>query len=396
MIELDIGQAASIGARSEQQDAAGSLQLGTGEGAALLVLADGLGGHADGALASKIVIETFGLAASGGRFDEPGTRRHALHEAIQEVNRRIHSATDPMDGHRSMASTAVACILANGTVRWISVGDSHLYVCRNGRLSKLNADHSQAGIMIRHGYSPTDEAVMNARSVLVSALTGREIEEIDNPAHDVALEVGDVVLLASDGLNTLSDTDIALVIDQTYEMGAQAICTKLIQRVLEQGLPRQDNVTVVAARVLGYGARRATNADEPSLPLTQATTRTDIPTTPFEATEAARESAMAPPPPAEAGEAASAPGPGLSGMPDPAPFSEPITAAIMTPPEAAVTEVPGSTPHAARDVPQAAPEASKPKPALHPDQARRRLMLKILATAAAAAAIASVIVTQTL
>ncbi len=223
MIELDTALHETIGARAEQQDAAASVPLGSGGGAQLLVLADGLGGHADGARASRMVIEAFGEAAKGGLFDEPGGRRLALHGAIHEVNKRIHEATDPMDGHRSMASTAVAAILANGTVRWISVGDSHLYVCRNGRLSKLNADHSQAGIMIRHGYSPNDEAVINARSVLVSALTGRDIEEIDNPAHDVALEIGDVVLLASDGLNTLSDTEIALAIDQSYDRGAKAI-----------------------------------------------------------------------------------------------------------------------------------------------------------------------------
>ena len=229
-----------------------------------------------------MVIEAFEDAVKGGFFDEPGGRRQALHGAIQEVNKRIHEATDPNDGHRSMASTAVAAILANGTVRWISVGDSHLYVCRNGRLSKLNADHSQAGIMIRHGYSPNDEAVLNARSVLVSALTGRDIEEIDNPAHDVALEIGDVVLLASDGLNTLSDTEIALAIDQTYDKGAKAIAELLVQMVIERGLPRQDNATVIVSRVLGRGAHALTD-DGPSLPLTQANPRTDIPTTPVAA-----------------------------------------------------------------------------------------------------------------
>ena len=282
MIELDTAQYETIGARAEQQDAAGSASLGSGGGAQLLVLADGLGGHADGARASRMVIETFDGAAKGGLFDEPGGRRQALHGAIQEVNKRIHDATDPMDGHRSMASTAVAAILANGTVRWISVGDSHLYVCRNGRLSKLNADHSQAGIMIRHGYSPDDEAVINARSVLVSALTGRDIEEIDNPAHDVALEIGDVVLLASDGLNTLSDTEIALAIDQSYDKGAGAIAAALVQMVIDRALPRQDNATVIVSRVLGRGTHSMRD-DSPSLPLTQATTRTDIPTTPVPA-----------------------------------------------------------------------------------------------------------------
>lgn len=375
MAELDIAQAATIGARAEQQDAAGVARLGTGNGAALLVLADGLGGHADGALASRIVIETFDEAAKGGGFNEHGGRRQALDDAIQEINRRIHDSTDPSDGHRSMASTAVAAIVATGTVRWISVGDSHLYVCRNGRLSKLNADHSQAGLMIRHGYAPDDEAVINARSVLVSALTGRAIEEIDNPAHDVALEPNDVVLLASDGLNTLSDTEIALIIDQMFERGAEAIAKSLIENVTARGQPRQDNTTVVVARVLSIGGVDAKSSEPATKAVTNPTTvPTEVRRTEF--------------PPAE---------------------PEPLTAAVVPP---HVTAAPALQPEPAK--PSAAPERTPLSPAISPSgrettrpldahipsspsdpHRRRRLLLKILLTLLVAAAIVSVIVTQT-
>jgi PPM family protein phosphatase len=371
----------TIGARAEQQDAAGSAPLGSGGGAQLLVLADGLGGHADGARASRMVVDTFDEAVRKGQLDEPGGRRQALHGIIQEVNKRIHEATDPTDGHRSMASTAVAAIVANGTVRWISVGDSHLYVCRNGRLSKLNADHSQAGIMIRHGYSPNDEAVINARSVLVSALTGRDIEEIDNPAHDVALEIGDVVLLASDGLNTLSDTEIALAIDRMYDRGAEAIATTLVQMVTERGLPRQDNATVVVSRVLSRGPHSAAE-DSPSLPLTEATTRTEIPTTPVATAEdklpaeAAALTVPAPPP---------APAPPVAPEPAAAPGAKPVASSTTATPAIAA---PGTPPAAAK--PAAAGPSAEAK------MARRKqiyILVRIFLTILVAAAIASVILT---
>lgn len=378
MIDLDTAQYETIGARAEQQDAAGSASLGIGGGAQLLVLADGLGGHADGARASKIVIETFDEAAKDGVFDEPGGRRQALHGAIQQVNKRIHDATDPMDGHRSMASTAVAAIVANGTVRWISVGDSHLYVCRNGRLSKLNADHSQAGIMIRHGYSPNDEAVLNARSVLVSALTGRDIEEIDNPAHDVALEIGDVVLLASDGLNTLSDTEIALAIDQTYDKGAKAIATALVQMVIDRELPRQDNATVVVSRVLGRGARAA-EGDSPSLPLTQATALPEVPTTPV--------------PAPDEGAAASVPEPAVAapplGGPSAGPQDDPTTAAIAEP-EPRLARATAASPTPRRPPSPAATSADDAMAR----RKRRNMLIRIFLTALVSAVIAGVIVTQ--
>jgi PPM family protein phosphatase len=378
MIKLDTAHHETIGARAEQQDAAGSAPLGSGGGAQLLVLADGLGGHADGARAAKLVVDTFDEAVRSGQLDEPGGRRLALNGIIQEVNKRIHEATDPTDGHRSMASTAVAAILANGTVRWISVGDSHLYVCRNGRLSKLNADHSQAGIMIRHGYSPNDEAVINARSVLVSALTGRDIEEIDNPAHDVALEIGDVVLLASDGLNTLSDTEIALAIDRMYDRGAEAIATTLVQMVTDRGLPRQDNATVVVSRVLSRGPHSVAE-DSPSLPLTEATTRTEIPTTPVPAAE---ESA-----PAEAA-ALTVP------APPPAPAVPPAAAAPDAKPEARAA--PGTAPRAAPATPAAATKPPSPGASADAKMARRKqiyILMRIFLTILVAAAIASVILT---
>jgi PPM family protein phosphatase len=263
MIELDIATAETLGTRAEQQDAAAIARLGSHGHAAVLVVADGLGGHADGAEAARIVVETFRERASGGAFDTPDLRHRALYATIHDVNRRILAASDPADGERGMASTAVAALIAEGCVRWISVGDSHLYVWRHGRLAKLNADHSQAGMMIREGRAADDPAVLGARSLLASALTGGEIEEIDSPARDVALAIGDVILLASDGLNTLSHAEIEHLLGETAERGADAIATALIDAVLAQNLPRQDNATVIITRVLGSGAPAGADDDLP-------------------------------------------------------------------------------------------------------------------------------------
>jgi serine/threonine protein phosphatase PrpC len=252
MIELDIATAETIGTRAEQQDAAAIVRIGEGGEAALLVLADGLGGHADGAQAARIVIETFRERATGG-FGGLELSRDALDQAIEDANGRIRSAGDPMD-ERGMGSTAVAAVIAEGRLLWVSVGDSHLYVWRRGRLAKLNADHSRAGMMIRQGHAPDEPAVLEARSLLASALLGRAIEEIDKPAASVALAIGDVILLASDGLDVLSDAEIAHTIAEGADRGADATSRALIAAVLGLGLSRQDNATVVTARVLGSGA----------------------------------------------------------------------------------------------------------------------------------------------
>jgi serine/threonine protein phosphatase PrpC len=264
MIELDIAEAETIGARAEQQDAAVVVRLGVRGDTALLVLADGLGGHANGAEAAGLVIDTFRDRATSGAFVLAEDRRSALLEAIEDANHRIRDASDPTDGERSMGSTAVAAVIAEGRVRWISVGDSHLFVWRRGRLAKLNADHSQAGIMIRQGFAPDDPAVLGSRSLLASALLGRTIEEMDCPVDDVALAVGDVVLLASDGLNTLSDAEVSRVIGESVAQGAEVMAGALVAAVLSSKLPRQDNATVLAARILGSVAPASPDDEVPN------------------------------------------------------------------------------------------------------------------------------------
>jgi len=265
MIELDIAGTQTVGTRADQQDSAGTLRLGGHRDRALLIVADGLGGHADGAAAARIVTETLRERAEGGAFDVPARCRHALDDAIYEINRLILAARNPEDGERGSASTAVAAVIAEGRVCWISIGDSHLYIWRRGRLVKLNADHSQTGRMVRQGRSPNDPAVLAARSLLTSALTGDPIEEIDSPEHDVPLAIGDVVLLASDGLNTLDTAEIAQTIGRAFESGAEAIANGLVSAVLAHGLRKQDNTTVIAARILGSGAPASADDEVPKV-----------------------------------------------------------------------------------------------------------------------------------
>jgi len=247
-MQLDLGIAEYIGAREQQQDLATAHVFA---GGALLVLADGLGGHESGAEASRIVVTTFKEAGAAGRFENPGTCRQALREVLDLANTRIAEGVDPSHGHRGMASTVVAAVVDNGDLRWVSVGDSHLYLWRDGRLHKLNEDHSQAGLMVRSGqYKPEDPEVLAVKSVLVSALTGRKLEIVDLPQSSFRLEPGDVLMLASDGLNTLADDEIERVVEDVRAHGAKKLAATLLKSVKSRRLERQDNTTVVVARVL--------------------------------------------------------------------------------------------------------------------------------------------------
>ncbi len=248
MMLLELATAEYIGARAQQQDLAAAMKLSHG---AVLVLADGLGGHESGAEASRIVVETFKAAGASGLFDNPATRRQALRDTLDHANARIAEGVDPAHGHRGMASTVVAAVVSRGELSWVSVGDSHLYVWRGGRLDKLNEDHSQAGLMVRSGqYHPNDPEVQAVKSVLVSALTGRKLEIVDLPQTTFRLQPGDVLMLASDGLNTLPDDEIEGMVGELRQHGAVKLSTALLERVRSRRVERQDNTTVAVARVL--------------------------------------------------------------------------------------------------------------------------------------------------
>jgi protein phosphatase len=134
---------------------------------------------------------------------------------------------------------------------WVSVGDSPLYLMRDGAITRLNADHSLAPEIDRLaalGVLTADEARTDPRRhVLRSALTGTEIDMIDWSREPLPFKLGDVVILASDGIHTVPEEEIARLAAaaETPDAAAEA----LLAAVAAAGDPYQDNTTVVVVRV---------------------------------------------------------------------------------------------------------------------------------------------------
>ena len=110
----------------------------------------------------------------------------------------------------SMGCTLVAAVMENKFIRWVSVGDSHLYLIRKNELNKKNADHSYGGFLDRMAAegTPVEPEADFSRNMLMSALTGQDIPEIDCPETPLELEAGDRLIVASDGLDSLSQGKI--------------------------------------------------------------------------------------------------------------------------------------------------------------------------------------------
>ena len=202
--------AAIIGRRTEQQDAGrvSAVRLSGGGRGLLMVVADGMGGHAGGAEASHSAIATFYKAfAAGQRLPTARRLRDALLAANTAIGERV-TADRALTG---MGCTLVAAVLEGRSLTWISVGDTLLLVSSKSGLQRLNADHSLGGVLderAARGEITHEEARTNPqRHMLRAAVTGDRIPLIDENAAE--LEPGELVVVATDGVLTIPPERLA-------------------------------------------------------------------------------------------------------------------------------------------------------------------------------------------
>jgi serine/threonine protein phosphatase PrpC len=236
-----IASGQSIGRRERQEDRVAVARLRTGKDVRAFVLADGMGGHARGDVAAALATKAF--------LGSLETNPSALDQALSAANASIHDAAASDSALNGMGSTIVGVLVAGTALRWISVGDSPLMLLRGGRLHRLNADHSMREIlagMVASGRLSADDAARDPRrNALRSAVSGDTIELIDAPGEAVPLEDGDVVLLASDGIETLAPEEIARIAQAALSGGARRIVGRLLAAVDSRQSKYQDNTSIV-------------------------------------------------------------------------------------------------------------------------------------------------------
>ena len=237
------------GKREYQEDDFGLLDgrdLGLdGSEHSMLLVADGMGGHVGGATASGLLSKTFVEAypqTSGPIVDR-------LRNCLEAANKALADAVAENPTLDSMGSTLVAAVVASEGLHWISVGDSPLWLFRKGRLERLNADHSMAPILedlVAKGHMTEEDAARDPRRhALRSAVMGDDIHLIDVSSQPVAVEQGDRLLLASDGLLTLDEQEIADILEKTQDAPLEDCAAALIQAVEAAEHPYQDNATIL-------------------------------------------------------------------------------------------------------------------------------------------------------
>ena len=213
----------------------------------LFIVADGMGGHVAGEIASRLVVqevERFVAATSStAAARAPGIAGAGdrLETALVEANRLLAARIAEDAALQGMATTAVALLAEAEAVALAHVGDSRAYRCRAGHLTQLTSDHSWVEEQVRAGLLTAAAARRHPwRHVVTRAISGGADIEVEVSA--LPLEPDDRILLCSDGLSTVvSDRGIAEVLRMDGSSGEA--CDELVRRANTAGGP--DNVTVV-------------------------------------------------------------------------------------------------------------------------------------------------------
>ncbi len=221
------------------------------------VVCDGMGGMAAGEVASKMAVDSvlnyFREAAQNGRYPGVGKsyegrseRANALASAIQLANEAVHGAAQADAGRAGMGSTIVAALVEDGFYAIAHVGDSRIYLVRNGEIQQLTNDHSLVMEQVRRGLITLEEARDSDMQNIIMRALGSE-ETVQPDLDDVLAMGGDVLLLCSDGLTRhVTDAKILDLIAQATTL--EQACDHLIRAAKDVG--GEDNITCMLLRIV--------------------------------------------------------------------------------------------------------------------------------------------------
>jgi protein phosphatase len=224
----------------------------------LYIVADGMGGHACGEVASQMAVETIARFFKETAEDEEVTwpfkmdkdrhyQENRLVTAVKLANMRIFEGAISNAKQKGMGTTVVSVAFVNDRVYVAHVGDSRVYRYRKGEYTQVTEDHSLLNDYIKmKDLTPEEIENFPHKNVIVRALGMKETVQVDISSQEP--EDGDIFLLCSDGLNGMvTDNDMRSILDECAD-DLEMACNRLIQRGNENG--GTDNITVVLAQYL--------------------------------------------------------------------------------------------------------------------------------------------------
>jgi protein phosphatase len=203
----------------------------------LIIVADGMGGHSSGEVASRLAVEVI----TRTYYKESGDPQSALKAAFRKANHEIHKAAEKDESKSGMGTTCTALVLENGTAISAHVGDSRLYLVRDGSIYLMTEDHSAVMEMVKAGLLTLEQARHHPdKNVILRAMGSHPEVEVTTWQEPFPVKAGDRFLLCSDGLYDLVEDE---EIKRIVMLGdPQPACENLVALAKERG--GHDNITV--------------------------------------------------------------------------------------------------------------------------------------------------------
>jgi protein phosphatase len=246
--------------RAHNEDSGGVFQHPTGR--ILALVADGMGGHRAGDVASALTLEYIKDRWEGADgLDSGEAATNWLQKTIQEANTHVLSYADEHPECQGMGTTVVAALCAPEFVTIIHVGDSRCYFLGNDEFAQVTSDHSLVGELVRQGEISKEEAASHPNKHVILQALGTE-ETVKSDTNTIEWDVGDVVLLCSDGLTDhVRDTQLEEVLrsDKTMEEKAETL-TELANQA-----GGGDNITLALVQLTGETDDKANHPENDSV-----------------------------------------------------------------------------------------------------------------------------------
>jgi serine/threonine protein phosphatase PrpC len=219
----------------------------------IFVLCDGMGGQAAGEVASKLAVDTLlnyfrgsRFACSNGHAPSSAATARSLVDAIQLANRSIFEAGNGQMGRAGMGSTVVAALVRGHSLSIGHVGDSRIYLIRQGAIQQLTQDHSLVMEQVRLGYITREQAEKSELQNVILRALGAE-NDVEADIEDLVAMPGDMLVMTSDGLTRyVHDDEILSIVVGNRKL--EDACSQLIQVAKERG--GDDNITCLLVRIV--------------------------------------------------------------------------------------------------------------------------------------------------
>ena len=209
----------------------------------LAVVADGMGGYEGGQEASRLAVETLVAVYRDFGGDDP---QQALVEALQMAHEQVRQYSFAHPELRGMGTTCTAAAIVQNALYYVHVGDTRLYLIRDGHITRVTRDHSYVGRLVESGIISPEEAENHPqRNILTAALGTNPDLIMDSPGRPEPLRAEDVLVICSDGLwGQVRDSEILETVENN---SAEQAGRQLIELARERGGP--DNITVEILRL---------------------------------------------------------------------------------------------------------------------------------------------------